>query len=149
MKDRYYSEINDGVNSRLDEVQAAILNFKLKRLDNDIKKRRKIAKIYNDELSDTNLILPVEKKDYFHSFYVYVVRHENRDFILKKLRENGVNLNISYPYPIHSMPPFKKFKKTKMDITNRLSKEIFSLPMYPALSIEKIERVIEILKKFV
>ncbi len=149
MKDRYYSEISDGVNSRLDEVQAAILNFKLKRLDDDIKKRRKIAKIYNDELSDTNLILPIEKKDYFHSFYVYVVRHENRDFILKKLKEHGVNLNISYPYPIHSMPPFKQYKKTKMRNTNRLSKEIFSLPMYPALTVEKIERVIKILKKFV
>ena len=79
MKDRYYSEINDGVNSRLDEVQAAILNFKLKRLDNDIKKRRKIAKIYNDELSDTNLILPVERKIIFILFMFSVVRHENRD----------------------------------------------------------------------
>ena len=66
-----------------------------------------------------------------------------------KLKENNINLNISYPYPIHSMPPFKKFKKTNMKNTNLLSKEIFSLPMYPALSIEKVEKTIHTIKKFI
>ncbi len=149
MKDKYYSEIENGVNTRLDEVHAAILDYKLKRLDNDIKKRRKIASIYNSQLKDTNLILPIEKKDYFHSYYVYVVRHKNRDKIIKILKDNNINLNISYPYPIHTMPPFRKFKKSSMKNTNKLSKEIFSLPMYPALSIEKVEKTIQIIKKFI
>lgn len=149
MKDKYYSEIENGVNTRLDEVHAAILNYKLKRLNSDINKRRRIANIYNSELSDTDLILPIEKKDYFHSYYIYVVRHPNRNKILTKLKENNINLNISYPYPIHSMPPFKKFKKTNMKNTNLLSKEIFSLPMYPALSIEKVEKTIHTIKKFI
>lgn len=147
MKDKYYSEIKHGVNSRLDEVHAAILNFKLKRLDEDIKKRRDIAKIYDRELKQTDLILPIEKKDYFHSYYIYVVRHPKRDLIMKKLKQNGINLNISYPYPIHTMPPFKDFKKGNMRNTNKLSKEIFSLPMYPALSTKKVERVLEVLVK--
>ena len=149
MKDMYYSEIKNGVNSRLDEVHAAILDYKLKRLDDDIKKRRKIASIYNSQLKDTNLILPIEKKDYFHSYYVYVVRHSNRDKIIKSLKDNNINLNISYPYPIHSMPPFRKFKKSTMKNTNKLSKEIFSLPMYPALSTEKVEKTIQIIKKLI
>tara|TARA_A100001011_G_C14306303_1_gene843333 strand:+ start:1698 stop:2807 length:1110 start_codon:yes stop_codon:yes gene_type:complete len=147
MKDKYYSEIKHGVNSRLDELHAAILNFKLKRLDDDIRKRREIAKIYNRELERTDLILPVQKKDYFHSYYVYVVRHPKRDLIMKNLKQKNINLNISYPYPIHTMPPFKEFKKGSMKNTNKLSKQIFSLPMYPALSTQNVERVVDTLLK--
>tara|TARA_A100000164_G_C21918473_1_gene779430 strand:- start:1194 stop:2303 length:1110 start_codon:yes stop_codon:yes gene_type:complete len=146
MKDKYFSVIARGVNSRLDEVHAAILDFKLKRLDDDIKKRRKIAKIYNQELLNTDLILPIEKKNYFHSYYVYVVRHPNRDNIMKKLKDKGINVNISYPYPIHTMPPFNNYKKSTMRNTTKLAREIFSLPMYPGLSEEKLTKTINVLK---
>ena len=149
MKNLYFSEIPKGVNSRLDEVHAAILNFKLSRLDKDIKKRREIASIYNKQLADTDLILPVEKKDNFHSYYLYVVRSKNRDNIIKKLRKENINLNISYPYPIHSMPAFKNYKKGKMNNTEKLSKEIFSLPMYPSLAEKSQDKVISILRKHV
>jgi|TARA_B100001094_G_C18151769_1_gene784051 aminotransferase EvaB len=141
MKNQYFSEIEDGVNTRLDEVQAAILNMKLKRLDKDILRRREIANFYNSELTNTNLILPLEKKNYFHSYYLYVVRHKNRDEIIKKLRSLGINLNISYPFPIHTMPPFKKYRKSKQVNTLKLSEEIFSLPMYPGISDNELTEV--------
>ena len=134
MKNQYFSEIEDGVNTRLDEVQAAILNMKLKRLDKDILRRREIANFYNSELEYSSLILPIEKKNYFHSYYLYVVRHNKRDEIIKQLKSLGVNLNISYPFPIHTMPPFKKYRKSKLGNTVKLSEEIFSLPMYPGIS---------------
>lgn len=146
MEKTYYSQI-DGVNSRLDEVHAALLDFKLKKLNLYIKKRRAIAKRYNGELKNTNLILPQEKKNYFHSYYLYVVRHENRDKIIEKLAKENIFVNISYPWPIHTMPPFKKYKKTDMKITSKLSKEIFSLPLYPELDPKKQSKVIKVLNK--
>ena len=146
MEKTYFSQI-DGVNSRLDEVQAAILDYKLKKLNLYIKKRRAIAKRYNEELKNTNLVLPQEKKNYFHSYYLYVVRHENRDEIIKKLAKENIIVNISYPWPIHTMPPFKKYKKTNMKVTNKVAKEIFSLPLYPELDAKKQSKVIKILNK--
>ena len=149
MDTQYYSEIPNGVNSRLDEVQAAILDFKLKRLNKDITSRRKIAKIYNKELSDTDLVLPVEKKGYYHSYYLYVVRHKNREEILEKLKKENINLNTSYLFPIHTMPPFKKYRRSTMKNTNRYSKEIFSLPMYPSLSVSQVDKVVSSIKKII
>ena len=145
----YYSE-EHGINSRLDEIQAAILNFQLKKLKSNIAKRRKIAKIYNENLKTKDLILPIENKDNYHSYYVYVVRHPQRSKIMKYLADNNIFCNISYPFPIHSMEGYKylKVKNNDLKITNKMSKQIFSLPMYPELSYEKLERVISVLNKF-
>jgi dTDP-3-amino-2,3,6-trideoxy-4-keto-D-glucose/dTDP-3-amino-3,4,6-trideoxy-alpha-D-glucose/dTDP-2,6-dideoxy-D-kanosamine transaminase len=148
MSKLYYSNFH-GINSRLDEIHAAILNYKLKKLDHNIKIRRNIAKIYKDNLSGTDLILPNENKDNYHSYYVYVVRHKKRNEIMKFLSKNGIICNISYPYPIHSMKGYKKLTKNfNLNITNKMSKQIFSLPMYPELDNKKIEKVIKILKNF-
>ena len=145
----YYSE-EHGINSRLDEIQAAILNFQLKKLKSNIIKRRKIAKIYNENLKTKDLILPIENKNNYHSYYVYVVRHPQRSRIMKYLADNNIFCNISYPFPIHSMKGYKylKAKNNDLKITNKMSKQIFSLPMYPELSYEKLERVISVLNKF-
>lgn len=148
MKKTYYSELH-GINSRLDEVQAAILNFKLKKLNEFVKKRRNIANIYNQCLKNTELILPNENKHNYHSYYVYVVRHKKRKKILDYLSKNKIFCNISYPYPIHSMKGYRHLtKKNNLRNTNLLAKEIFSLPMYPELSLEKVDKVIKILKQF-
>jgi aminotransferase EvaB len=69
------------------------------------------------------------------------VRHKNRDEIIKKIRSLGINLNISYPFPIHTMPPFKKYRKSKQVNTLKLSEEIFSLPMYPGISDNELTEV--------
>ena len=149
MSKNYYSEIH-GINSRLDEIQAAILNFRLTKLNSNIIKRRKIAKIYNDNLKTDSLTLPVENSGNYHSYYVYVVRHPNRKKIMNYLMDNGIFCNISYPFPIHSMRGYKYLNVKNDDLknTNKLSKEIFSLPMYPELSTVKLEKVINILNKF-
>mgnify|MGYP001409194674 CR=1 FL=1 len=148
MSKLYYSNFH-GINSRLDEIHAAILDYKLKKLDHNIKIRRNIARIYKDYLSGTDLILPNENKDNYHSYYVYVVRHKKRNEIMRFLNKNGIICNISYPYPIHSMKGYKKLTKSfNLNITNKMSKQIFSLPMYPELDNKKIDKVIKILKKF-
>ena len=131
MNKLYYSE-KHGINSRLDEIQAIILNYKLKKLNYDIKKRRRIAKIYCENISCNDLILPTENKMNYHAYYVFVVRHKKRTKIMNYLKKNGIFCNISYPFPIHNMRGYKNlFHGVKdLKITEKLSKEIFSLPMY-------------------
>lgn len=145
----YYSEVH-GINSRLDEIHAAILNFQLTKLKSNIVKRRKIAKIYNENLKTNDLILPVENKDNYHAYYVYVVRYPQRKKIMNYLMNNNIFCNISYPFPVHSMKGYRYLNKKNHDlnITEKLSKQIFSLPMYPELSTIKLEKVINILNKF-
>ena len=145
MEDQYFSLI-DGVNSRLDEVHAAILLYKLKNIDNDINRRREIAKLYSEGLKDTGLVLPIEKENSFHSYYLYVVRHPKRESILNSLSEIGINLNISYPWPIHTMPPYENYKRGDLSKTESVAKEIFSLPMYPGLSDDKVIKIIDSIK---
>jgi aminotransferase EvaB len=149
MSKLYYSEIH-GINSRLDEIQAAILNYKLSKLKSSIIRRRYIAKIYRQNIKNKDLILPSENVDNYHAYYVYVVRHPKREKIMKYLQNNKIFCNISYPFPIHSMKAYKNLntKNNNLKTTNRIAKEIFSLPMYPELSIEKIEKIINTINKF-
>ena len=86
MSKQYYSNFH-GINSRLDELHAAILNFKLKSLPNDIKKRRKIANFYNKNIKNNKLVLPIENKSNYHSYYVYVVRAKNRTKFMDYLKK--------------------------------------------------------------
>ncbi len=148
---KYYA-VEHGTNSRLDEVHAAILYEKLKLLDAWIKKRRQIAKNYFNSFKDLNLELPLEAKGNKHSYYIYVVAHENRDEIIKKLTEYDIHLNISYPWPIHIMEPYKQYVRGDRDSlgnTDKFSKKIFSLPMYPYLKKKEQEKVIKILEKLI
>lgn len=143
MKQTYFA-LEDGYNSRLDELHAAILRKKLLHLDKYIERRRQIASIYNERLADTSLVLPHEKEYNSHVYYVYVVSHENRDSIMEKLKARNIFLNISYPWPIHTMPPYKKYLRPGQSLnhTEFLSKRIFSLPMYPGLENEKLDYII-------
>ena len=149
MSKLYYSDIH-GINSRLDEVQAAILNYQLTKLKSNIIKRRNVAKIYDQNIKNKDLILPEENIGNYHSYYVYVVRHPQRDKFMKYLKNNNIFCNISYPFPIHLMKAYKKFNKKNNNLKNteKLSKEIFSLPMYPELSMEKINKIIDTINKF-
>ncbi len=146
---RYYYSEEHGINSRLDEVQAAIINLKLRKLKVWINQRRKIAKIYTKFLRDTSLILPKENKKNFHSYYVYVVQHPNRKYIMNKLKKNNIFCNISYPFPVHLMKgySFLKYKKGDFPVTEKLSKRIFSLPMYPQLKNSEVLKVVKSLKE--
>jgi len=144
---KYYSNIN-GVNSRLDEINSKILDFKLGKVDNFIAKRRQIAKIYNNELSCTKLVLPKINKYKFDVFHLYTVYHKKRDIIVKKLLKEKIQTRIIYPFPIHKMKAYSKiFKNDKFIKSEKYSKGIFSLPLYPDLNIKDIIFICKKLKK--
>lgn len=148
---KYYA-IEHGTNSRLDEVQAAIMLKKLPYLDEWINRRREIAERYFNELKDTNIQLPTEHPDNKHAYYIFVVAHPDRDRIMSSLSKKDIYLNISYPWPIHIMDAYKHFvcssctclKKTEED-----AKVIFSLPMYPTLTDDEQGIVIKELKQLI
>ena len=144
---KYYSNLN-GVNSRLDEINSKILDFKLKKIDSFINKRRSIAKIYNKELKNTSLILPSLEKEKFDVFHLYTVYHKKRDLIIKKLLKEKIQTRIIYPYPIHKMKGYSEyFKNKKFEISEIKSKGIFSLPLYPELKIKDVKTICRKLKK--
>ena len=146
---KYYA-VEHGTNSRLDEVQASILNVKLNFIKYYIKRRRQIAKIYNASLKQTDLILPNEASNNFHVYYQYVVAHENRNNIIKKLIKQNIHLSITYPYPVHKMRPYKIFfqnKYEKLRKTENFANQIFSLPTYPSINDNNVEKIIKEINK--
>ncbi|MGL5828158.1 MAG: DegT/DnrJ/EryC1/StrS family aminotransferase, partial [Angustibacter sp.] len=142
-----------GHNSRLDEVQAAILRLKLRRLDDYLTARRSIAEFYSRSLVDLpGLILPTTAPHNSHAYYLYVVRHPARDEILTQLAESyDIHLSVSYPYPVHLMPGFAHLGRMPCSLptTERLAGEIFSLPIYPSLPEEFQERVVSALRTII
>lgn len=137
MKGVYYAE-ELGYNSRLDEVHAEILRFKLTRLEGYIERRQKLAMRYQEILANTSLGLPITQEGNSHVYYVYVARHTRRDEIISELKKKDILLNISYPWPIHLMRGYSYlgYKEGDLPVTEALAKTIFSLPMYPTLTEE-------------
>ncbi len=133
------SEIN-GRNSRLDELQAAILSIKLKYLDRDNNKRIKIANIYNKRLSGLDVITPITEKGVKHVYHLYVIRTKKRDKLKSFLAKNNIIAGIHYPMPIHLQPAYKNNIKVakSMCVSEKFAKEILSLPIYPELSLEDV-----------
>jgi aminotransferase EvaB len=146
MENNYYS-VEHGYNSRLDELQAEILLRKMSRLESYIARRRVLATRYDEALQDTELVLPKTRPGNFHAYYLYVVRHGQRDRIIKKLAEHDILVNIHYPWPIHAMKGYDYFNRYKGELarTERAAKEIFSLPMYPMISNSEQDYVCETL----
>ncbi|MBI4806059.1 MAG: DegT/DnrJ/EryC1/StrS family aminotransferase [Desulfovibrio sp.] len=146
MEKTYYS-LEQGYNSRLDEVHAAMLRIKLKGLDAAIARRRKIAARYDEALADSPYVLPATAPGNEHAYYLYVVRHQERDRIMEQLKLKGILLNISYPWPIHTMPGYAHlgYPTGALPHTEAAAKCIFSLPMYPGLTPSEQEEVIDAL----
>jgi aminotransferase EvaB len=143
-KNKYYS-IDKGMNSRLSEVQSIILNLKLTKISSSINRRREIAKKYYDGLKDSSLELPITNKGNFHVFHIFEVAHPKRDLIIRKMKNKKINLGIHYQYPIHTMSGYKEFrtKKNLLKETEKKSKKIFSLPIYPSLNNNEIDIIIK------
>ncbi|MCX4743053.1 MULTISPECIES: DegT/DnrJ/EryC1/StrS family aminotransferase [Streptomyces] len=153
MEKVYYVVQTPGHNSRLDEVQAEILRRKLTRLDTYIAGRRAVARRYEEGLADLTapggLQLPGTNPGNEHVYYVYVVRHPQRDLIIERLKsEYDISLNISYPWPVHTMTGFEHlgYRKGALPVTEALANEIFSLPMYPSLPVDLQNTVIGALR---
>lgn len=149
MQDRYYTVQTPAHNSRLDEVQAEILRGKLTRLDDYLAARRAVAVRYQRALADTALRLPSTVPGNEHVYYVYVVRHPDRATILAGLREQDIELNISYPWPVHTMTGFAHlgYSEGSLPVTEKIAGEIFSLPVYPSLATDEQDRVIDALRQ--
>ena len=144
---KYYSN-EDGINSRLDEIQAGILNFKLSIIEKLIARRRHLASLYFKELISTELKLPIIRKYSDHVFHLFTIYHPRRDEIVKKLKELSIETKIIYPYPIHKMNAFKKIFKNNKRLKNSevKSKGIFCLPIYPELKDKEAIRVCKSIK---
>jgi dTDP-3-amino-2,3,6-trideoxy-4-keto-D-glucose/dTDP-3-amino-3,4,6-trideoxy-alpha-D-glucose/dTDP-2,6-dideoxy-D-kanosamine transaminase len=134
--EKTYYAIEHGYNSRLDEIHASILIKKLYHLPAYINRRQEIARQYDNLLSDTSLILPKQANYGKHSYYLYVVAHPQRDKIISELRKLDIIVNISYPWPIHTMTGYSNlgYKVGDLPVTEKMADQIFSLPMYPSLT---------------
>lgn len=138
-----------GLNSRLDEIQAAILRIELKYLDKWILQRQEAAKYYNELLKDTpEIILPLLKPNSRHVFHQYTIRVNRRDELNKKLSEREIETLIYYPIPIHLQKAFSYLgcKKGLCPVTEKVSKEVLSLPIYPEITKEIQEYVVSAIK---
>jgi aminotransferase EvaB len=148
MAERYYVVSTPGHNCRLDEVQAEILRRKLRRLDQYLKGRSRVAQRYAEGLAGTGLGLPEIGPGNTHVYYLYVVRHPARDEILSMLRDQDIELSVSYRWPVHTMSGFAgRTRGGELPVTEELADQIFSLPMYPSLPREVQDATIEALRK--
>jgi len=143
-----YKNLFQGVNSRLDEIQAAMLNVKLNHLDNEIAHRRKVANEYLKGINNKVIILPTKEHDSAHVWHVFVIRCERRDELQKYLAENGVQTLIHYPVPPHQQPAYKEWNELSYPIAEEIHAEVLSLPIGPTMTMEDVNTVIQICNEF-
>ena len=146
-QERYVSAM-PGLNSRLDELQAAILRVKLRYLNEENQRRQALAQLYTGRLSETHLILPTTQPDVEHVYHQYVVRTPVRDELRTYLRQHGIGTLIHYPVPIHLQPAYHGRLPVVIGLpeTEKAAKEVLSLPMYPELSKDQVEIVAQQIK---
>lgn len=140
---RKYHHTLKGGNSRLDELQAAILRVKLNHLDQWNEERRKKAALYSEKLSILDVVCPFEKKAARHVYHLYVIRARKRDSLQAYLKRRGIETMIHYPVPIHQQWAYRELdhKKGEISLTERYSRSILSLPFFPEIRESEIEEV--------
>ena len=144
---KYYNEYI-GVNSRLDELQAAFLNLKLPNLNVDNEKRRAIAKRYLAEIKNDKIILPFWDFSNNHVFHLFVIRTENREALKEYLMQNNIQTVIHYPIPPHKQRAFSEWNNLSFPITEKIHNEVLSLPMSPVLTNAEVGFIIEVLNRY-
>jgi len=137
-----------GRNSRLDEIQAAILRVKLNHLDEDIALRKEVAMYYINNISNSEIILPVINDWNAHVFHIFPIRCKNRDELQTYLTENGIQTVIHYPIPPHKQECYKEWNNLSLPITEQIHNEELSLPMSPVMEKKEIEKTVNILNTF-
>ncbi len=153
---RNYGEVKkftskiEGFNSRLDEIQAAVLRVKLRYLDEWNNKRRNIAKLYQQLFKDSDIQLPHEKEWAEHVYHLFVIKVNKRDTLRNYLQERGIGTLIHYPIPIHQQEAYKKlgYRAGDFPVSEANAEEILSIPIYPELKTEEIETVARCIKEF-
>lgn len=137
-----------GRNSRLDEIQAAILDVKLKHLDEDIAIRKQIAKYYIDNITNPAIITPIVKDWDAHVFHIFTIRCKRRDELQKYLFDNGVQTVIHYPIPPHKQECYKEWNDWSFPITEQIHNEELSLPMSPVMTEDEIKSIVTFLNNW-
>ncbi|WP_138755236.1 DegT/DnrJ/EryC1/StrS family aminotransferase [Paenibacillus sinopodophylli] len=145
-----YENLYKGVNSRLDEIHAAVLKVKLKYLDEDNNLRRKFAEEYSRNICNPLITLPsVEgESGLSHVWHLYVIRVNNRDKLQAYLLNRGIQTLIHYPIPIHKQEAYKELNDDKYPISEKIHNEVLSLPISPVMSIEDVQKVTEALNEY-
>ncbi|GAB6013278.1 DegT/DnrJ/EryC1/StrS family aminotransferase [Viscerimonas tarda] len=137
-----------GINSRLDEIQAAILSVKLKYLDDYIVEKQRIASHYLNNISHPKIALPVYREEKEHSFHMFVVRTKERDAFQRYLEEKGIQTQINYPTPPHKQEAYKEWKNLSFPITEEIHRNILSLPLFTGMTDDEVKEVIEAVNKW-
>lgn len=132
-----------GVNSRLDELQAAILSVKLKYLDQDNKRRRDIAEQYLEKISSPKLILPKCVSPESHVWHLFVVRTEKRDILQQHLKERGIGTVIHYPIPPHKQQAYCEWNGRSYPVAEEIHRTVLSLPMDPSMTDDEVQAVVD------
>lgn len=137
-----------GRNSRLDEIQAAILNVKLKYLDKDIERRKEVAKYYIENINNNTIITPRFDNWERHVFHLFPILCERRNELQKYLSDNGVQTIIHYPIPPHKQECYKECNHISLPLTELIHDTVLSIPMSPCLTMEEVKKVVEVLNSF-
>lgn len=139
-----FAEIPNGRCSRLDELQAAILNVRLGRLSESVERRRAMALEYHTAFADLPLMRPAEQPGYRHVYHLYVLRCDRRDELASHLDGLGISTGLHYPYPIHVQPALATGARIPqpLRVTEEIARQILTLPLYPTMSAENVRRVI-------
>ena len=146
----HYISDDVGMNSRLDELQAAILRVKLAHLDTANARRQAIAAVYDEALSHTRLRPPARRANAGHVFHLYVVRVPDREAVQAKLRASGIGSGIHYPQPVHIQPAYKNrvaLGAAGCRATEAAASEVLSLPLYPELTDDEVAQVAAALRR--
>lgn len=153
---KYVSDFK-GLNSRLDEIQAAILRVKLKRLDADNQHRQEIAKFYCENITNPEITMPVTKEFFqlstsdfrlSHVWHLFVIRHPQRDKLQKYLNENGIQTLIHYPLAPHKQLAYKDMNSLNLPITEEIHREVLSLPISQVMTMKETVKIVERINSF-
>jgi dTDP-4-amino-4,6-dideoxygalactose transaminase len=137
-----------GYNSRLDEIQAAILNVKINYVQSFIKKRKHIASVYNENIKNDKIILPYAHINANHSYNQYTIRIKSRKKLEKYLNKNNVPFGIYYSKPIYSYNAYRNKGYETLPMAEKVSKQCLSLPIYPELPIKHVKNICNILNNY-
>ena len=137
-----------GRNSRLDEIQAAVLDVKLKHLDEDVQKRKAVARYYIEYIKHPEIVLPVVEDWNAHVFHLFTIRTSRRDDLQQYLNSNEVQTIIHYPIPPHKQECYKEWSMLSFPITEQIHNEELSLPISPVMSEEEVRVVVDLLNKW-
>ena len=149
-EERKYQHVLKGHNSRLDEIQAALLRVKFKYLDRWNEDRRRKAKLYTERLSPIGVACPSEKKGVRHVYHLYAIKTEKRDFLQAFLKKRGIETLIHYPIPIPFQKAYQELRYRKRDfpVTHQWSRKVLSLPFFPEIKKREMEDVTEGIRSF-